>query len=110
MQPTISSWLIDVGGQFIEGASDGFIIAAGGSSFSQALLSTPGLTLKQIAISMAVASGIYGFSRLKQRPTPWATITEIAQTSVSTPTALAPPIVIPSTQTPATAAEIKAQP
>jgi hypothetical protein len=100
MKPTVSDWLVDIGGQFIEGASDGFLFSAGGSGIAQAVLATPALTLKQIAITMALASGVYGFGRLKQRPTPWAIVTELAPTSVTTPAASAPPVVLPSQPTP----------
>ena len=89
-------WLNGVVGQFIEGAADGFIVTAGGSSIAQALMKSPGLTLAQIGISMGLAGCLYAASFLKNNPTPFTTVTTVAAKDIPIPSSEAPPKVVPS--------------
>jgi len=64
-----STWLNAVVGQAIEGASDAFLIVAGGSAALTAV-NAPPIDLQHIATSMAFGACIYVASYLKKFPTP----------------------------------------
>ncbi len=70
MNTNLSRWSNELLGQIIEGASDAFLIVAGGSAALQSTTATPPLDLKHIGVSMAFGAGIYAASFLKKTPTP----------------------------------------
>jgi hypothetical protein len=71
MNAKTSRWLNGVVGQLIEGASDAFLIVAGGSAGVQAVsASAQPVDLKHIGVSMAFGAAIYAASYLKKNPTP----------------------------------------
>jgi hypothetical protein len=69
VKPPITTWTIAVVGQAIEGASDAFLIVAGGSAALQTT-SAPPIDLKHILTSMGFGAAIYVASYLKKFPTP----------------------------------------
>lgn len=93
---TTYTWLNGLAGQIVEGASDAFLVTAGGSTVAAALLKSPAATLSQIGISMALGAAIYAASFLKSNPTPFTTVTTVPGTEVATPTKLAPVTVVPT--------------
>ena len=68
--------------EFIEGASDSFLIVVGGNAVAQTSAATlPAVTLKQLVLSVLLGGAIYIASFLKKNPTP---------ASMPPPAALAP--------------------
>lgn len=64
-------WATELVSQFIEGASDSFLIIAGGSAVTQAgAAAVPAVTPKQLAISVLLGGCIYAASYLKKNPLP----------------------------------------
>lgn len=88
MSSQSSIWLNGVLGQVIEGASDAFLIVAGGSAaISATSVNVPTADLKHIGVSMAFGAAIYAASYLKKNPTP---------STIVLPAAAAPaPVVVP---------------
>jgi glycerol uptake facilitator-like aquaporin len=71
MKSNLSRWLNGLVGQIIEGASDAFLIVAGGSAAIQTTSAgAQPIDLKHIGVSMAFGAGIYAASFLKKTPTP----------------------------------------
>ncbi len=71
MKTNLSRWLNELAGQIIEGASDAFLIVAGGSAALQTTTATAQpIDLKHIGVSIAFGVGIYAASFLKKTPTP----------------------------------------
>lgn len=93
------TWLNGLVGQIVEGASDSFLISAGGSTVAQSLSASPGLTIKQILISMAIGAGLYAASFLKNNPTPFTTVTSVPGKDVTVPASESPPKVVPQPPT-----------
>lgn len=57
--------------QFIEGASDSFLIVVGGNTIAQTgATALPAVTLKQLVLSVLLGGAIYLASFLKKTPTP----------------------------------------
>ena len=69
MKSPFAIWANAVVGQLVEGASDAFLIVAGGSAALQTV-SAPPVDLKHIGTSMAFGAAIYAASYLKKFPTP----------------------------------------
>ncbi len=79
MKTNLSRWLNGLVGQIIEGASDAFLIVAGGSAALQtATAGAQPVDLKHIGVSMAFGAGIYAASFLKKTPTPDSMPAEVA--------------------------------
>lgn len=64
-------WFIGLASEFIEGACDAFLIAAGGSTAGQMLnAEIPSMTPQQLGLSVLLGGTIYLASQLKKHPLP----------------------------------------
>lgn len=67
-------WANELVAQIIEGACDGFLIVAGGSTAGQLTGAAVAVTPKQLLTSVVIGAAIYGASYLKKHPLPTVTI------------------------------------
>lgn len=66
-------WFNELAAQFIEGASDAFLIVMGGSAIAQTgAITMPPVSLQQVGLSVLLGGAIYAASYLKKTPLPSA--------------------------------------
>lgn len=64
-------WAAELVAQFIEGASDAFLIVFGGVAIAQNTAATlPPITFHQLVITVALGGALYAASYLKKNPLP----------------------------------------
>ena len=73
MKSPLYLWANELAAQFIEGASDSFLIVMGGSAIAQTgAIALPSVTPKQLGLSVLLGGLIYAASYLKKTPLPSA--------------------------------------
>lgn len=72
MKAQIYKWLNELAAQFIEGASDAFLIVAGGNAVTQSTAATAAVQIspREILVSVVLGGLIYAASYLKHNPLP----------------------------------------
>lgn len=70
-------WWNELVSQFIEGAADAFKMVLGGSIGAQAAdITTTGVSLKQLGISMLIGGGLYVADFIKKKPLPTVSLAQ----------------------------------